>query len=254
MKVIGKNKKTMETEKGDFYMITQLFHQNIFIYAMTGVFVLGILQKVVLGHYYRKMAYATENMGLTTKKSLKNLKTKFENSFKLNMSVNHIDAFVDKNMDKQKFMGITLPVWKRLNWQLCVLCGMIGIAGTLYEMLNTKANQTVAITFLYTMIVVMGLLFFEVSFNMEEKKRMMSVNMKDYFGNYLVHRMTQGVNPIQEEENIEITELKTRSMDEDMEYLKKCLNEIASARNIEKQEITKKEEEMLEDVLRDFFL
>ncbi|HIS62042.1 MAG TPA: hypothetical protein IAC14_07315, partial [Candidatus Scybalomonas excrementigallinarum] len=51
-----------------------------------------------------------------------------------------------------------------------------------------------------------------------------------------------------------VSSLKNRTMDEDMEYLKKCLNEIASARNIEKQEITKKEEAMLEDVLRDFFL
>ena len=58
----------------------------------------------------------------------------------------------------------------------------------------------------------------------------------------------------EKEENNNVSSLKNRTMDEDMEYLKKCLNEIASARNIEKQEITKKEEAMLEDVLRDFFL
>ena len=216
-------------------MISQLFHQNIFIYAMTGVLFLGIIQKALLGSYYRKMAYATENMGLTTKKNLKNLKTKFENSFKLNMSVNHIDAFVDKNMDKQKFMGISLHLWNKLNWQLCMLCALIGMAGTLVLTIS---------------------LFLEASFSMEERKHMMSANMKDYFGNYLIHRVGQAVDRAEEEkEDIpNVTELKTRSMEEDMEYLKKCLNEIASARNIEKQEITKKEEAMLEDVLRDFFL
>ena len=87
-------------------MVTKLFHHNIFLYAMTGILVFGILQKILLGMYYQRMAVATENMGLTTKKSLRNLKTKFENSFKLNMNVNNIDAFVDKNMDKQKFWGI----------------------------------------------------------------------------------------------------------------------------------------------------
>ena len=86
-------------------MISQLFHQNIFIYAMTGVLFLGIIQKALLGSYYRKMAYAAENMGLTTKKNLKNLKTKFENSFKLNMSVNHIDAFVIKTWTSRSLWG-----------------------------------------------------------------------------------------------------------------------------------------------------
>ncbi len=237
-------------------MISQLFHQNIFIYAMTGVLFLGIIQKALLGSYYRKMAYATENMGLTTKKNLKNLKTKFENSFKLNMSVNHIDAFVDKNMDKQKFMGISLHLWNKLNWQLCMLCALIGMAGTLYEILNHHESQKIAITFTYTIFVLTISLFLEASFSMEERKHMMSANMKDYFGNYLIHRVGQAVDRAEEEkEDIpNVTELKTRSMEEDMEYLKKCLNEIASARNIEKQEITKKEEAMLEDVLRDFFL
>lgn len=236
-------------------MITQLFHRNIFLYAMTGILLFGILQKVLLGTYYRRMAYATENMGLTTKKSLRNLKTKFENSFKLNMNVNHIDAFVDKNMDKQKLLGISIKMWNKLNWQFCVLGGMIGIAGGIYEILNHHKMEKIALTFTYTAFAILVSLFIEVSFGMGDKKQIISANVKDYFGNYLIHRMKSkdGVEEV-EEEQLKVTELKTRSMDDDMDYLKKCLNEIASARNIEKQEITKKEEAMLEDVLRDFFL
>lgn len=238
-------------------MLTQLFHQNIFIYAMTGVFVLGMIQKLILNHYYRKMANASENMGLATRKPLKNLKTKFENSFKLNMSVNNVDAFVDKNMDKQKLFGISLHTWNKLNWQLFLLGGVIGITGTLYEILNNHSTEKTTMIFAYTALVMLVSLFFEASFGMADKREVLSTNVKDYLDNYLIHRIaenTERKEVMEEENNAEVTEVKSRGMDEDMEYLKKCLNEIASARNIEKQEITKKEEAMLEDVLRDFFL
>lgn len=235
-------------------MVTKLFHHNIFLYAMTGILVFGILQKILLGMYYQRMAVATENMGLTTKKSLRNLKTKFENSFKLNMNVNNIDAFVDKNMDKQKFLGIPLRAWNRFNWQLCLLVGIMGVAGGLYELLNQYKVEEIALTFAYTIMATLVSLLFEVSLGMGNKKRTISANMKDYFGNYFIHRI--GGNGEQEDwkEVPEVSEFKTRTIEEDMEYLKKCLSEIASARNIEKQTITKKEEAMLEDVLRDFFL
>lgn len=235
-------------------MITQLLHHNIFLYAMTGILLLGILQKILLGIYYQRMAYATENMGLTTKKSLRNLKTKFENSFKLNMSVNHIDAFVDKNMDKQKLLGISIQTWNKLNWQLCVLGGLMGVTGGLYEILNHNKIERVALTLTYTVMAVLVSLFVEVSFGMGDKKQIISANIKDYFGNYFVHRVGSNLEKEDDKEAPTVTEFQTRSMEDDMEYLKKCLNEIASARNIEKQTITKKEEAMLEDVLRDFFV
>ncbi|MBS6558661.1 MAG: hypothetical protein KH355_00090 [Clostridiales bacterium] len=240
-------------------MITQLFHQNIFIYAMTGILLLGVIQKIILGTYYKKMVTASENMGMTTKKGLKNLKTKFENSFKLNMNIQNVDAFVDKNMDKQKLCGLSLMTWNRMNWQLFMLCGVIGTAGTLYELLNQAGIEQVMMTITYTGFTMAVSLLLETSFGMEEKRELVLANMKDYLDNYFIHRMNGGeIEEIEsdkgKEESNKVSSLKNRTMDEDMEYLKKCLNEIASARNIEKQEITKKEEAMLEDVLRDFFL
>lgn len=238
-------------------MLTQLFHQNIFMYAMTGIIIIGFIQKLILNRYYQKMERASENMGLATKKPLKNLKTKFENSFKLNMDIHNVDAFVDKNMDKQKLLGMSLRFWNKLNWQLFLLGGVIGIAGTLYEILNHHSMEKTVMIFTYTTLLMLVSLFFEASFGMADKRDLLAANIKDYLDNYLIHRISENTDQNEErmEENMpEVTELKTRGMDEDMEYLKKCLNEIASARNIEKQEITKKEEAMLEDVLRDFFL
>lgn len=237
-------------------MLNQLFHQNIFMYAMTAIVVVSLIQKVMLNHYYKKMEKASENMGLATKKPLKNLKTKFENSFKLNMDIHNVDAFVNKNMDKQKLLGMSIRVWDKLNWQLCLLGGVVGIAGTLYEILNHHSIEKAMMTFVYTTFLLLLSLFLEASFGMAEKKDSMYNNIKDYLDNYFLHRVAETIEPTEEkrENHTEVTELKQRGMDEDMEYLKKCLNEIASARNIEKQEITKKEEAMLEDVLRDFFL
>ena len=239
--------------------MAQLLEQNIFIYAITGVLLLGVLQKMILGTYYKKMVSASENMGLTTRKELKNLKTKFENSFKLNMSVQNVDAFVDKNIEKQKLCGLSLATWNKINWQLFLLCGVIGTAGTLYELLHEKTFEQVFFTITYTALAMAFSLLLETSFGVEQKKELASANMKDYLDNYLIHRINgdilkDDVGAEKEDQIPKVTELKTRTMDEDMDYLKKCLNEIASARNLEKQEITKKEEAMLEDVLRDFFL
>lgn len=238
-------------------MILELFQRNMFIYAMTGILGVAIVQKILLRNYYKKMVNATENMGMTTKKPLRNLKTKYENSYKLNMAVHHVDSFVDKNLEKQRFMGISFLYWDKFHWQLCFLSIIVGAVGTLYDILSGQSMDKVLMTFVYTILIGTTFLFLEVTFGVSDKKNQISANMKDYFGNYLVHRMglmtekkevEKVVDPVQE-----IVEKKTY-MEEDMEYLKKCLNEIASARNIEKQEITKKEEAMLEDILKDFFL
>lgn len=234
-------------------MLALFFQQNMFIYVMTGVAVIGLVQKIILGSYYKKMAYASENMGLTNRKPIKTLKTKFENSYKLDMPVNDVEAFVDKNLSKQRLCGISIRSWDRLGGQLTIFCVLIGMFGAFYGVLKDDTVKNILGTFLFGIFTGGFLLLIEASIGTKIKRERMMTNIKDYLDNYLVHRISPearaeaAAGTVKEEE-------KKNTREEDIAYLKNCLNEIASARNLEPQPVTEKDEELLEDILRDYFL
>lgn len=239
---------------------------------MTGLCLVGIIHKLFLGRYYKKMAYAAENMGLTNKKQLKTMKTKFENSYKLNMNVNNVGAFVDKNMEKQRVCGLPVSFWDKLNLQLTSVCIILGIVGTFMGISNNDSAKTIFTTFTYGILTGAVLVLLEVSVGTDSKRKALKTNIKDYLENYLMHRMSTTADAKVKDSRmagqsvVVESELKAdqrpvsqpvkkpmRSVDDDVEYLKSCLNEIASARNLDTK-ITDKEEEVLEDILRDIFL
>lgn len=234
-------------------MLQIILKQSLFIYLLTGGIVLGITSKLLLGRYYKKIAYAAENMGLSNRQPLKAIKTKFENSFKLNMGIHNVDAFVEKNISKQKYMGISIQTWDKLSYIITSICFLVTTVGAFTQYRQDKPMETVITTVFYGVFSCTLLLFFDVVVGTKQKREMLSINVSDYLENNLLQRMRVDIKPKVEVVKVE-EEVPTRTMKDDMEYLKNALNEIASARNIDQKKITEKEEGVLEDILRDFFL
>lgn len=239
-------------------MLQRFLNQNIFIYCMTGICLLGILSRIIVNHNFKKNAYAAENMGLSNKKFLRNIKTKFENSFKLNLKVNNIGSFVDKSVAKQKICGISASRWNNFNLQAAMACYIIGIAGAFYQMINNQPTKEIATTAGYGIFMGAILLFVQVSLRSEVKRDMLSTNIKDYLENYLQNQL-MGTVPARGEKVIESLETVPNEksteakMSKDMEYLKACLDEIASTKDSDLDGITPKEKLVIEEILQDFF-
>ena len=106
----------------DNIFIDKLFSENILIYTMIGVFVFGVLLKIILNIGYSRMIRGSTNMGSTKNKLLRKLKFKYETFYKLKINVNNVDAFVDKSISNHKVLGILLTSWEKFSGQLSFLC------------------------------------------------------------------------------------------------------------------------------------
>lgn len=88
--------------------------QSVFTYIIGGIGLLTTILRFMVHSSLFKLSIAAENMGLSDKKLLKNIKNKFETCFNLNKCVNNIDVLVDKYIEKHKIYGFTIDNWKQL--------------------------------------------------------------------------------------------------------------------------------------------
>lgn len=222
-------------------MLQSLLHQNVFIYAILGLGILSIVSKMVLHNRYRKLLFAAENMSLTDQKMLKNLRNKFEDTYKRNMKINHISSFIHKNLYKQKFLGMTYSFWNQMNRQALLLIGGVAAAGTMYLWTGSidfelwKVLGTAAIT-----AAVVELM--EIWIGNQGLWSMIHTNLEYFLANFLQNKYEQ-----------ESFEEKGRSIEHDMDYLKTCISEIASTRENGAKGLSKKEIGIVEDILNEFF-
>lgn len=174
-------------------VIEKLFYENILLYVMIGIFVFGILLKIMLNIGYSRMIRATNNMGQTKNKLLRKLKLKFETFFKLDINVNSVDTFVDKSINNHKVFGILLISWEKLSGQLSIVCGLISVISALLGLFMGIDNVWILGVFSAGLISCGLLILFENLLNKKEKKEIIRINILDYLGNYLKNRLEQEV-------------------------------------------------------------
>ncbi len=228
--------------------------QSIFVYIIGAIGIITALERIIVHSIISRLAKAAENMGLSDKKLLKNIKAKFETCFNLNKKVNNIDVLVDKYIEKHKILGFTIDVWEKFNIE-----GIIAIAGccaaSLYVafVANYSTGQVQGI-FIVTCASMIVLITTENMLRLKDKKDVLVINITDYLENYYINRLESTGELLNEEQ--------TTDSEESIKYLVKCISEIAASTSepvnqidvIENQSIlTPSEEQFIEDMLQEFF-
>lgn len=190
--------KLLERE-GYFYM-KEWLEQNIFLYALSGVCVLGLLIKLVTNLVYRRLVKASANMSTSKNRLVRLMKLKFETFYKLKIGVNNVDIFVDKYVYKHRFCGLLLSTWENLSGLILVVCLLSGPIISVLGLIKACERNTILSTFFAGICTSSLLIFVDSLFNISSKKRIIKLNMKDYLENYLKIRLEQ------EERNPELVE------------------------------------------------
>jgi len=166
-------------------MLQQMYESNVLIYIMVGLCIIGVVTKVITGVVYQSTLQASQNIGETGNRWIKQILMRFETSYQLKMNVNNVDKFVDKYVYRRKFMWIHLYTLENMSGKMLILSLMTGMAGAFLAYV-TECGQT---TVLYTLAVgVAGagmLMLFEVFINVGQKKEIIKANIEDYLENYL---------------------------------------------------------------------
>lgn len=229
----------MKVRKGVIIMKQFLIHHTILTGVMLFFVLLSMICQIIIGFLYQSMIKETDNMSSTENKLLKQCKLKFVNCFQMNAGVANIPVFVDKFLNRIRFLGITIPGFHHLSGQLTLLsvfAGGIGICKGIIE------GETFGQILPFYILGFLGLyLYFSVTslVDMQTKRDVLRTNLVDYLENHMVNRLSLNLEEAEKEEQMKEREEKPADK-----------KEIAS----KIKAFGKAEEEELEELLKEFLI
>lgn len=150
---------------------------------------LSIIFQTIVGVMIHILLQESENMSTVKSNALKQCRQKYVNYYKLNGKMINTSVYVDKFVKKLKLLGIPLTRYLQLSGQMMfffILSTGISI------FLQLSFGKTLFDMVPYYLISILGLyLYFSVMSltNMEEKKKLLRINLVDYLDNHLCPRL-----------------------------------------------------------------
>ncbi len=107
--------------------MVEIICNNYLLYTLMGVFVLGVLSRLVLVIGYNRLRRSTYNMGNPDNKFLKQIKLKYESYDKLEIPITNTVAFTKRAMYEHRICGMSLRFLEKLLGQALFWCVAIGV-------------------------------------------------------------------------------------------------------------------------------
>lgn len=235
-------------------MIVKLFEQRILIYGMLGICGIGVLLKFALSLIYGSLVRASDKMGVSKNKLMIALRTRYETSYSLMMSVNNVDSFVDKYVYKHKICGIFLYTWENLCGQLLLLCTLTGPLGAILAAIYNQGTKNILLTLFVGIFSSAVLLFVDNMANLSTKRVVMKNNIQDYLENFLKARLELQEVKAARREGMEMENQESESVE--------VMKDVAIAKEVDKSpedeqkeyENSKKEEQIIQEILKEYIV
>lgn len=168
----------------EVWMENQLWH-----YVLLAVCVMGAGMELFLGMGYSRFIKRTiENNG-RAQKFMDGFRQDFYENYQYSANVNNVDKFVDKHVNKQKFMGIYLYIWEKRCGQARVVSGAIAVLSLIWELYyGCGKKQWIENAAWLTVLCTMWISFVMLS-NCSGKKKQLHWNLAEYLENVYIPRL-----------------------------------------------------------------
>ena len=222
--------------------INQLLIMAIAIILMT----IGVLYQVAIGVAYQRMIQATDTMLGTDNKLLKQCKERFIQCYKLNGGVSNIPIFVDKYINRIRFMGMSVNFIKHLSGQIM----MAGVFVAGFDVCKgiVEGKRFVDLLPFYIVSLFGVYLFLSVSsiVDMPGRRKILKTNLTDYLENHIAERLEHGIG---DKEKLQW------ELEQERETTKKVRNTRPVYEDEEAEvSFTEKEAQELEELLKSFMM
>jgi flagellar biosynthesis GTPase FlhF len=135
----------------------------------------------------------SDNPGAAKNKQLKHIKLKFETCYKLKIGVNNVDTFVDKNVLRHRFGGILLSTWEVLSGQVLYFSLLLVPTSALFGVFFDCGQDLILLTGTVGITTSAVLILVDKGLNLQDKKKMIRMNLLDYLENFCKVRLEQEV-------------------------------------------------------------
>lgn len=220
------------------------------LFFMGLIFAIGFLMKGAVSFRYRRLIAGAGNLKDSTQKQLKQLKTRFENTYHIGGDVPYLDAFVDNSVCQIRAMGIRAARLNSLGGQAIFISVCLGAAMAAGSWFYALAGNWI---FYYlgagALLAALGAIFTGI-FNIREKQDFLKAVLKDQLGNVWKAQLHQAEAQ---------KEMKEEKRGQEIAYLKQSLDRIAASKELaadgKKEELTftDSEKEAFEEILKEYF-
>ncbi len=182
--------------KERWYMAKEMvgYFGHSFIIVLTLVLMgVGIFFQIGIGVIYQRMIQATDTLSGVENKLLNQCKERFINCYKLNGGVSNIPVFVDKFMNRIRFLGMSIHFMKHLSGQL-MLAGVFmagfGVCKGIVEgdkFVHLLPFYIISLFGIYLYLSIVSIV------DIASRRQMLKTNLTDYLENTVAQRLEHGM-------------------------------------------------------------
>lgn len=155
----------------------EIIEQNAFIILIAVTGLIGCIAFNMAGKGITLLCKETASMTTSTHPFIKQIKLRRENGMRINVNISNTYAFVQKNMERYKYMNLSIRDYLKMAWLVQLLCVMLGLVG---GVVNGNVWYTAYGCVCSIAISCVGRIE-----DVERKEQQVVINIVDYFDNIL---------------------------------------------------------------------
>ena len=197
-----------------FNLALQFLETGSALYILAGVCFFGILFRVMTGNLYRRLIKESGNMTLTKNRHLKDLKQRLETTYRSNQGIRDTRSYLECQMYRMKFGGLTLGGWNNLCTQMTLLSVMAGGAGAFLSYWYRLDSYYIVLYASMGVLFALLTMMFDVGAGTSNERWMQLVaTLQDYVDNVLFMRLAKSLpDDVGEEAEVEAAPAQAREI------------------------------------------
>ena len=223
--------------------------QGYFMYVAVVLCAAGMICKGISSTRYKRLIRQGKTLGNAKDKQLKQLKGRFENTYRINGSIPNIHAFVERNLREYQVGKITLKRLDELGWKLAGTILLLAGAAGYYAYWQGAGTELVS-SLLGTGIAGAIVLLMWCAFcNSRDKQAELETVLCDYLENSLVCRL-KSPNVWVENQSPMATDSRAAKRS-DVAFLKRSLGK-TSSREEDERVLSSDEESLIQEIIQEY--
>lgn len=162
------------------------------LYVLMAVCVLSIGTRLMTKNLYKRLVKETANMTMTKNKSLKDLKQKAENAYRMNQGMRDSASWLEHQLSEFRYIGFTLAGWNNLSNQLSWLCLLLGGAAAFFSYWFRMDTYYIVMYGGGAVLMAMLTMLFD-NGTMSGRREQLTASLQDYLENILCPRLSKSL-------------------------------------------------------------
>lgn len=221
-------------------------NQSLIMTISIVLMVIGVLYQIAIGVAYQKMIQATDTMIGTDNKLLKQCKERFIQCYKLNGGVSNVPIFVDKYINRIRFMGMSVNFIRHLSGQIMMAGVFVAGFGVCKGIIEGKRFVDLLPFYIVSLFGIYLFLSISSIVDMPGRRKILKTNLTDYLENHIAERLEHGIG---DKEKLQW------DIEQEKDTVEKPGNARAAYRDEQEETaFTEKEAKELEELLKSFMI